>query len=310
MNKIDILDADLKLFDGAAGDGGGAAEGAGGQAGEAQAGPASTRQGKTGEAQEDGSLDAGEGKDRAPEERALEERRRAFRSLVNGEYKDLFTEETQRIINRRFRETRELEQTVNKHQPVLDMLMRRYHIDDGDIDKLAAAVENDDLYWAEEAEQAGMSVEQYKQLDRLQRENEALRREEQARKGRQAAQRQLEQWYGEAEEMKADYPDFDLSAEAQEPQFLSMLRAGVPMKHAYEVLHMDAIKENVARLAAQAAEKQVVDGIRSKGARPLENGTSGQSAFTVKDDVSKLTRKDRAEIARRAARGERISFGL
>ena len=64
----------------------------------------------------------------------------------------------------------------------------------------------------------------------------------------------------------------------------------------------------VEQSAARAAEKQVVDTIRAKGARPAENGTAAQSAFTVKDDVSKLTREDRAEIARRAARGDSISF--
>ena len=71
---------------------------------------------------------------------------------------------------------------------------------------------------------------------------------------------------------------------------------------------MDDIKTSAARQAAREAEKQVVDGIRAKGARPPENGTAAQSAFTVKGDVSKLTRKDREEIARRAARGEKITF--
>ena len=108
--------------------------------------------------------------------------------------------------------------------------------------------------------------------------------------------------------MKGDYPSFDLGAESQNPQFLAMLRAGVPVQHAYEVVHMDEIKAGVAKLTAKATEKQVVSGIRAKGARPQENGTAAQSPFTVKDDVSKLTRKDRAEIARRVARGETISF--
>ena len=89
---------------------------------------------------------------------------------------------------------------------------------------------------------------------------------------------------------------------------LSMLRAGVPVQHAYEVVHMDQIKAGVAAMQAKATEKQVVDGIRAKGARPQENGTTSQGAFIVKDDVSKLSKRDRAEIIRRAARGEHIEF--
>ena len=104
------------------------------------------------------------------------------------------------------------------------------------------------------------------------------------------------------------YPSFDLNAEVKNPQFLSMLRAGVPVQHAYEVVHMDQIKAGVAAMQAKATEKQVVDGIRAKGARPQENGTTSQGAFIVKDDVSKLSKRDRAEIIRRAARGEHIEF--
>lgn len=66
----------------------------------------------------------------------LEAKRRAFQDLVNGEYKDIYTEETQRIIDRRFRETRNLEQQVGQYQPVIDMLMQRYQIGDGDMGKL------------------------------------------------------------------------------------------------------------------------------------------------------------------------------
>ena len=118
----------------------------------------------------------------------------------------------------------------------------------------------------------------------------------------------MQRWMAESEPVKSVYGSFDLGKEVQNPQFLSMLKAGVPVQHAYEVVHMDEIKAGIAKMQAQATEKQVVAGIRAKGARPQENGVSSQSAFTVKDDVSKLTKKDRAEAVRRALRGEHIEF--
>lgn len=291
----------------------------------------STRRGKSGEYQnvifgkQAKPAEAGEGGDPEGQQRSsdagsdnkpdasttsntLEAKRRAFQDLVNGEYKDIYTEETQRIINRRFRETQNLEQQVGSYQPLVDMLMQRYHIGDGDIDKLTAAVENDDAYWSEAAEEAGMSVEQYKQFQKLQRDNAALLKAQRMRQGEEAAQRQLQRWYGEAEQVKSLYPSFDLNAEVKDQRFLSMLKAGVPVQHAYEVIHMEEIKAGVAQMQAQATEKQVVAGIRAKGARPQENGTSAQSAFTVKDDPSKWSKKDRAEVARRVARGETINL--
>ena len=330
-----LLNVSLRLFDGEGGAAAPAAgEGApgGGTQGGSQASPAPTRRGKSGdfknvlfgkqgseptaaggEPSAEGQAQpsaAGKGKegDVVTTSNTLEERRKAFQELVNGEFKDIYTEETQRIIDRRFREARNLEQQAAKQQPVIDMLMQRYKISDGDMSKLAQAVENDDAYWSEAAEEAGMSVEQYKQFQKLQRENAALLRAQRMRQNQQAAQQQLQKWYGEGEQVKAVYPDFDLSTESKNTQFLAMLKAGVPVQHAYEVIHMDEIKAGVAQNTARRTEKQVVDGIRAKGSRPAENGTSSQSAFTVKDDPHKWTKQDRAEVARRVARGETIKL--
>lgn len=341
MKSENLLNIRLDLFDGGAAAGGDGARAAApasqngdGAKGGSQAAPGSTRRGKSGEFQnvlfgkQSAPAAAGEGggqegqqqssvagsdKDKQPgvttTSDTLEARRKAFQDLVNSEeYKDIYTEETQRIINRRFRETQNLEQQVARNQPLIDMLMQRYKISDGDIGKLTAAIENDDAYWSEAAEEAGMSVEQYKQFQKLQRENAALMRDQQQRRSQQAAQQQLQKWYGEAEQVKGVYPSFDLNAEVKNQQFLSMLKSGVPMQHAYEVVHLDDIKAGVAKMQAKATERQVVDGIRAKGARPQENGTTSQSAFTVKDDVGKLTKAERAEIARRVARGEIIKF--
>lgn len=329
MKFSDILRVTLDLFDGAAGAAAsGAGEGAGsGTQGETQqTSPAATRRGSSGEysnvkfgkqdqpaaagGQQANPPDAGEESKKGVETTSdtLEEKRKAFRALVDGEYKDQYTEDTQRIIDRRFRETKNLETQLSQQKPILDMLMQRYKIADGDLGKLTQAIENDNAYWSQAAEEAGMSVEQYKQFQKLQRENAQLLQAQRRSQNQQAAQQQLQKWYQEAEAMKADYPDFDLGRESQDPQFLSMLRSGVPVKLAYEVMHMDEIKSTVAQTTAQKTEKQVVEGIRAKGARPAENGTSSQSGFVVKDDPAKWTKKDRAEIVRRVQRGEQIKL--
>lgn len=342
MRNYKLLNVILSLFDGGAaaagaGEGAGAAapaQGDNGAQGGSQASPASTRRGnKSGESQrilygkqafpaeagdqagtnEVTSPVAGEGKtDGEPgtvtTSNTLEDKRKAYRELMEGEFKDIYTEDTQRIINRRFREERTLQEQLDRAKPVLAMLMQRYGIADGDTAKLMAAVENDTAYWSEAAEKAGMSVDQYMQLQKLQRENAALLEAQKRNQSQQQAQQQLQRWYTEAEEVRQLYPSFDLNAEVKNDNFLSMLRAGVPVRHAYEVVHMEDIKAGVAAMQAKATEKQVVNNIRAKGARPAENGTAAQSGFTVKDDVSKLTRRDREEIARRVARGEHITF--
>lgn len=238
----------------------------------------------------------------------LDEKRRAFRELVSGEYKDIYTEETQRMLDRRLRDMKTLQDRVTANQPIIDKLMQRYGIADGDMKKLSDKLDSDSAFWSEAAEEAGMDVEQYKEMQRLQRENAALMREQRARLGQDRAQQQLQQWYTEAEALKAKFPAFDLEAEIKDKQFTSMLRSGVPMEHAYKVLHWDELTDALQTATAAATEQRVVANVRAKGARPAENGAGSQSGITIKDDVHKLTKKDRAEIARRVARGETISF--
>lgn len=333
MKFSDILHVNLCLFDGgasgAAAAGAGEGAGSGTQGETQQTSPAATRRGSSGEysnvkfgkqdqpaaagGQQANPPDAGEESKKQGVETTsdtLEEKRKAFRALVDGEYKDQYTEDTQRIIDRRFRETKNLETQLSQQKPILDMLMRRYKIGDGDLGKLTQAIENDNAYWSQAAEEAGMSVEQYKQFQKLQRENAQLLQAQRRSQSQQAAQQQLQKWYQEAEAMKADYPGFNLGRESQDPQFLSMLRSGVPVKLAYEVMHMDEIKSTVAQTTAQQTEKQVVEGIRAKGARPAENGTSSQSGFVVKDDPAKWTKKDRAEIVRRVQGESKSSCDL
>ena len=326
---IKLLNINLHLFDGASGgDGAGAGEAAPvSTTGDSKL-PGSTRRGKSGEydnvvfgKQESAeaqtiSTDATEPQAAAVDNtdaaqttsNTLEEKRKAFQDLVNGEYKDIYTEETQRIINRRFKETATLQSRVDETQPLVDILMQRYDIKDGDVKKLMSAIEDDDAYWSEAADEAGMSVDQYKKFQKLQRENEALMRAQEAQRGQQYAREQAQKWYQEAEAVKAKFPSFDFATELQNPSFISMLKAGTPVEHAYKVLHFDEIVGNAVQVTAANTEQAIVANVKARGTRPQENGTAAQSAFTVKDDVSKLSKKDRAEIARRVARGELIKF--
>lgn len=236
----------------------------------------------------------------------LEDRRKAYRDLINGEYKDIHTDEMQRIINRRFGDTKALEKTISDHQPLIDMLMQRYKVEDGDIAKLTAAIENDDAYLTEAAEDAGMSVESYKEYQRMKRQNDAFLKEQENRARQQAQEKQVQEWYEQAQQLKTKFPNFDLATELQNEEFHKMLVKGNPIEHAYKVMHFDEIMTETISTTAADTEKRVVENVRAKGARPAENGTSAQSAFTVKDDPSKWSKKDRAEVARRVARGEQI----
>lgn len=242
------------------------------------------------------------------QEQQSTDRRKAFKDLVHGEYKDIYTEEMQKVIDKRFKETKELEAHRTKTTPLLEALATKYGIDSNDVEAITNAVNDDNALWEEAADEAGMTVEQYKQFQKLQRDSAELQRIEAERTSEERANEQLMRWNEESEALKQSFPDFDLNAEAQNPAFINLLRAGLPVEHAYKVIHMDDIVSNAMRSTASAAEKRATENIRARGTRPQENGSTSRSAFTVKNDVHNLTRADRAEIARRAARGEYIEF--
>ena len=82
---------------------------------------------------------------------------RRFRELIRGEFKDQYAEETQRMLNRRFRET---DERLRAMQPIIDLLDRRYGAG-GDMAKLMSAVEADRAAQEQAAaERAGMTPQQ------------------------------------------------------------------------------------------------------------------------------------------------------
>lgn len=249
-----------------------------------------------------------ESADASQKKPSAEDREKAYADLINGEYKDLYTRDTQKMIDKRFKQTKELEQNIQKSQPLMATLAEKYGLDASDIDGITNAVNQDAALWQEAADREGMTVPQYMQFQQYKRESEALRQAEAARTNEERANQQLAVWTQQAEALKQTFPEFDLQVEAANPDFISMLRAGAPVELAYKAIHMDDIVTQSMKATAQAAEKKTVDHIRAMGSRPAENGISGRSAFTVKDDVTKLTKADRAEIARRAERGEVIRF--
>ena len=330
-NTYTLLDIDLSLFDGAAGapaGGEGAQSNAGATAkAETNSRSGSSRRSRSGESnvvygiQEDASAadytnpsDAGKNGQAVSKSgvsttsNTLDDRRKAFDEMIGGEYKDVFEERFQQAFNRRFKETKGMEQTIAGQKPIMDMLMQRYKIADGDVSKLQTAIEQDDRYWSEAADEAGLTVEQYKAMQKLERENAELKLIRQRQQGEQAAQQKLNQWFAEGEKMKEVYPTFDFKAEATNRDFMGLLKSGLGVQQAYELIHMEEIKAAAARNAAQTAGEQMKARIQNKASRPSENGTSSQSAVITKSDVHSLTRADRAEIARQAARGKTIRF--
>ena len=232
-----------------------------------------------------------------------------FEKLIKGEYKDLFDARMQDTVQKRLKSTKETVDKYNALAPTLEILANKYGVDVNDINALTTAIEDDDAYFEEEALEKGITVQQLKEIRKMEKENAELKRQMHEQEAQKNASKQYTAWMEQAEKAKQVYPSFDLNAELQNPRFLDLLRSNVDVRTAYEVLHKDEIIPAAMQFAVQKAEQNLTNKIIANGARPTENGINSQSAAQVKSDVSQLSKADLAEIAKRVARGEKISFG-
>lgn len=303
--------ANLRLFDGGGAAGAAAAGDGGANAATSQDGaqtianqnPANSGDNNTNPA------DAGQEAPKTPEQIQAE-----FQKMIRGEYKDAYTKEFQRQFNARFKDAKATQERLDSYQPIIDMLSSRYNISDGDMGKLSNAIKSDRAIWAEAAEAAGLTVEQFQKVQdselerqRLRAENERLRAAQRQSIQNQMAQRQMEVWNGQVEELVKDYPDFNIEVELKNPAFSAMLRAGSTVRNAYEAAHLEEVKKSLVQSTTQKTTKEVTDNIKAKGMRPTEVGGS-QAGVPLSVDLKNSTKAQRDEWARRAERGETITF--
>ena len=239
---------------------------------------------------------------------AVVDRNAEFERLIKGEYKDLYDARMQDTIQKRLKSSKETVDKYNALTPTLEMLAQKYGVDIGDIEALNKAIQEDDSYYEEEALEKGISVQQLKEIRKMERENAALKAQMDEAKRQENGKKLYAAWMQQAEEAKKIYPSFDIRTEMNNPKFVDLLRSNIDVRTAYEVLHKDDIIRGAMQFTAQTVESKIAKKIASNGARPAENGMNSQSAAVVKSDVSQLSKADRAEIIRRVQRGEKIRF--
>lgn len=252
----------------------------------------------------------GEGKTKSPEER-----RKAFGELLRGEYADLTEELMQNAVTEA---TRRLEASPAM-KGLMQALQEKYGTDANDLVALTEAVRNgavkDDAYYEKLAMEKGVSTRTARELDKLESQNKHLTEQQQMiqQMERQRAQQALiaelqAGWDREAEQLKAQYPDFNMAEVLANPEVEKMMRSGVSMTNAYRSAYFDHILKQQQAATARQVEQGVVNRLQQRNARPGENGTRPGGAVQTKIDVSHMSRKEMEEMEKRVMRGEVITL--
>lgn len=252
----------------------------------------------------------GEGKTKSPEER-----RKAFGELLRGEYADLTEELMQNAVTEA---TRRLEASPAM-KGLMQALQEKYGTDANDLVALTEAVRNgavkDDAYYEKLAMEKGVSTRTARELDKLESQNKHLTEQQQMiqqmerQRVQQARIAELQVgWDREAEQLKAQYPDFNMAEVLANPEVEKMMRSGVSMTNAYRSAYFDHILKQQQAATARQVEQGVVNRMQQRNARPGENGTRPGGAVQTKIDVSHMSRKEMEEMEKRVMRGEVITL--
>ena len=237
------------------------------------------------------------------------DRKAEFEKLIKGEYKDLYDARVQDTVQKRVKGLKEKEVKLDALAPTLEMMAKKYGVDASDIEALNKAIEEDDAYYEEEALEKGLTVQQLKEIRKMERENADLKKQMEAQRNKENADKLVASWMEQSEQVKHIYPSFDLNAEMQNPKFVDLLRVpGVDVRTAYELTHKDEIIAGAMQFTAKTVEKKLTDKIIANGARPSENGMNSQSAAISKSDVSQLSKADILRIQKEVAQGGRVDF--
>lgn len=222
------------------------------------------------------------------------------------QFKAEYDAEMQSAIKDRLKKTKAESQgykdQLDKMAPVLELLHDKYGTDDND--KLLAAMEADDKLYEEEAYNRGMTVDQVKEWHRIERENRMLRAQEEER----ARNAQYAEWDRQFADLTQIYPNVNPAEEMQNPNFVRLMNAGVPIRDVFELVHKDELTRGAMQFTANKVAEKMANAARSNSAHPDENGLSGQAASTIQPNISAMTLDQYKEAIQRSKAGESIDF--
>ena len=255
----------------------------------------------------DGGMDAGGMADVETDGQAAdagESGNETFEELIKGRYKDEYQQHVQSAISRRFKNQRDLEKQFTT---IAQTLGQKYGIDPKDYAGIAARLTDDDSLYADEANRLGLPVSTVKRMKQLEMENQRIQAQQQESREEQALQAHFQKISQQAEELKRDFPAFDLMQEIRSnPRFARMTspQIGMSVKDAFYAIHGEEIRQQTMQAAAQQAGQRLAASVQAGAGRPVENGIRGGMPMQMSVDIAHMDRKTREEIRRRVHQGE------
>lgn len=229
--------------------------------------------------------------------------------LKKGEYKEQYARDVQAAIKDRFKNQADLQERLDAIQPTLDVLMKKTGAES--VEELNKLIAEDDSIYQEEADAAGMPVDKYREMVRLQKEHDDAIASEKRLREQVANRDRFAELHRQGEDLKQMFPDFDLMKEMENEAFRNMTMSGqLTVEQAFYALHGKELTPQLMAYGMQRARQQMGQTIQATGQRPQEGAMRGRTTAAAEPKINpaSLTRKEREMYKQMARRGIPVSF--
>lgn len=174
---------------------------------------------------------------------------------------------------------------IGEANEILSLMGRKYGLDPSSETfrkDLTNALNSDDSVYEKYAEEHDVPIEEAKKMVGLQQQLDRVQKEAEARKAQEERDRVINALRDKGAETKAQYPDFNLDTAMQDPRFMRMVAAmGGDTTMAYEAINHKALLSRAEQRAAAEAQSKVANSVRSNLQRPLDGNISNSSNTTA-----------------------------
>ena len=227
-----------------------------------------------------------------------------------GEFAEMYGRDVQRAIQDRFKNQSDVNDQLNRLEPMLKVLRDRAGVSSND--ELIKEVMDDDSLYEEDAQDMGMSVDAYRKFKEMEAERDQMLKQQAEERETAELKNHFQKLSQQAEAFKQTFPQFDLQKELQNRKFfqLTSKEIGMSVEDAYYAIHHRELTPQMLSYGMQRAKQQMGNTIQAQQKRPAENAMKGQSkpAAEVRIDPRSLSRREREEIRRQIHAGKKVSF--
>ena len=218
--------------------------------------------------------------------------KKSFADLIKGEYKEEHKAYMDKVIGERLKKYKGIEEDLGTYKGMLDVVANKYGVNPNDenyLEVLKDKIDADDSYYENYALEHNISNEEARKIVTMERKVAEYDALQEKQKQEEQARAQIMRLRQNAENTKAQFPNFDLDSEMKDERFRRLCAANNgDTTAAYMACHWNEILPATVRMASQQIQTQTANAVASNKSRPVESGLTSSAPSVVQNDFRNM----------------------